>query len=156
MPRGLPVGTRAVAGSAHRAQRQRREVRVTSKMIAVRKVEEANLAWALIELAKQHLNTLDRNYAFAALGAGDTFEATHHIIKAVVAKRIPVRPEIAQQCLTWLDAYALHEQEHELHHLIESFLLPESIRGLALHASSHGRRHGTPFVSTRLTVSSRS
>lgn len=104
---------------------------ITSKVIAVRKVQEANLAWALIEVAKPHLNALDRNYAFVTMGAGDTFAAICHIIKVVVAKRIPLRPGLAQQCVTWLDAYAFHEQEHELRHLIESFLLPDSIRGLA-------------------------
>jgi len=42
-------------------------------VIAVQNVQETNLAWALIEVAKPHLNRLDRNYAFVATGAGDTF-----------------------------------------------------------------------------------
>jgi hypothetical protein len=103
-------------------------VTITRTVIEVRNVQEANLAWALIEAVKPHLDALDRNYSFVTIGAGDTFAAICHIIKVIAAKRIPLQRGLAQQCATWIDAYAFHEQEHDLRHLIEGFLLPDAIR----------------------------
>jgi hypothetical protein len=97
-------------------------------VIAVQNVQETNLAWALIEVAKPHLNRLDRNYAFVTTGAGDTFAAIHHLLKLIAAKGIPLRPSLVQLCVTWLDSYASHEEEPYLRRLIEGYLLPDAIR----------------------------
>ena len=100
-------------------------------MIAVQNVQETNLAWALIEVAKPHLNRLERNYAFVTTGAGDTFAAIHHLLKLIAAKGIPLRPQLVQRCVTWLDSYAFHDEEPYLRHLIEGHLLPDAIRVLS-------------------------
>jgi hypothetical protein len=99
-------------------------------VIAVQNVQETNLAWALIEVAKPHLNVLERNYAFVTTGAGDTFAAIHHLLKLIAAKGIPLRPTLVQLCVTWLDSYASHEEEQYLRRLVEGFLLPDAIRAL--------------------------
>ena len=94
-------------------------------------VQETDLAWALIEVAKPHLNRLDRNYAFVTAGAGDTFAAIHHLLKLIAAKGIPLQPSLVQLCVIWLDSYAFHDEEPYLRRLIEGFLLPDAIRGLS-------------------------
>jgi hypothetical protein len=100
-------------------------------VIAVQNVQETNLAWALIEVAKPHLNVVERNYAFVVTGAGDTFAAIHHLLKLIAVKGIPLRPRLVQLCVTWLDSYACHEEEPNLRRLIEGFLLPDAIRALS-------------------------
>jgi hypothetical protein len=95
-------------------------------------VQETDLAWALIEVAKPHLNRLERNYAFVATGAGDTFAAIHHLLKLIAAKGIPLPPSLVRLCVTWLDSYASHEEEPYLRRLIEGLLLPDAIRVLTV------------------------
>jgi len=99
-------------------------------VIAVQNVQETNLAWALIEVAKAHLNVLERNYVFVTTGAGDTFAAIHHLLKLIAVKGIPLRPSLVRLCVTWLDSYAFHDEEPYLRRLIEGFLLPDAIRAL--------------------------
>ena len=99
-------------------------------MIAVQNVQETNLAWALIEVAKPHLNVLERNYVFVTTGAGDTFAAIHHLLKLIAVKGIPLRPSLVRLCVTWLDSYAFHDEERHLRRLIEGFLLPDAVRAL--------------------------
>ena len=99
-------------------------------MIAVQNVQEMNLAWALIEVAKPHLNVLERNYVFVTTGAGDTFAAIHDLLKLIAAKGIPLRPSLVRLCVTWLDSYAFHDEEPYLRRLIEGFLLPDAMRAL--------------------------
>lgn len=99
-------------------------------MIAVQNLQEANLAWALVEIAKPHLNVLERNYAFVTIGAGDTFAAIHHLLKLVAVKRIPLPTRLVQLCVTWVDSYAFHEEEQSLRRIAEGFLLPGAVRAL--------------------------
>ena len=99
-------------------------------MIAVQNVEETNLAWALIEVAKPRLNVLERNYVFVTTGAGDTFAAIHRLLKLIAAKGIPLQPSLVRLCVRWLDSYAFHDEERYLRGLIEGFLLPDAIRAL--------------------------
>jgi hypothetical protein len=100
-------------------------------MIAMQNVQETDLSWALIEVAKPHLSRLERNYAFVTTGAGDTFAAIHHLLELIAAKGIPLRPGLVQLCVTWLDSYASHEEEPYLRRLIEGFVLPDVIRVLS-------------------------
>ena len=90
--------------------------------------EEANLAWALAEAAKPHLNTVERNNVFLAIGAGEPFAAICQLLKSIATKRIPVRPELVQRCRMWLSAYMGHEHERYLRRLIEDFLIQYAIR----------------------------
>jgi|GEM_PF-1291742 len=90
--------------------------------------EETNLAWALAEAAKPHLNTVERNDVFVAIGAGEPFAAICQLLKSIATTRIPVRPDLAQRCRMWLSAYMGHEDERYLRRLIEDFLIPCAIR----------------------------
>jgi hypothetical protein len=99
-------------------------------VIAVQNVQETNLAWALIEVVKPHLNVLERNYVFVTIGAGDTFAAIHLLLKLIAAKGIPLPPSLVRLCVTWLDSYAFHDEEPYLRRLIEGFLLPDAVRAL--------------------------
>jgi hypothetical protein len=67
-------------------------------VIAVQNVQETDLAWALIEVAKPHLNRLERNYAFVTTGAGDTFAAIHHLLKLIAVKGNPLSPSLVRLC----------------------------------------------------------
>ena len=88
---------------------------------------EANLAWALALAAKPHLDDLERNYTFVAIGAGETFAAIYTLLKWVAIKRIPVEPDLVRQCISWLDAYVGHRDERYLRRLIEHFVVPIAI-----------------------------
>ena len=90
-------------------------------------VQETDLAWALAEAVKPHLSALERNHVFGSIGAGDTFPAIRHLLTSVAIKRIPLRPDLVQQCTTWLHAYVGHNDERYLRRLIEDYLVPCSI-----------------------------
>jgi hypothetical protein len=70
-----------------------------------RRVHEANLAWALARAAEPHLDTVDHNDIFSAIGAGETFEAICRLLKFVAVKRIPVKPDLPFGCRSWLHGY---------------------------------------------------
>ena len=108
--------------------------------IAARNVQEADLAWALIEVAKPHMNAGERNFVFVAVGAGDTFAAIRSLINLIAVKRIPLRPHLLQLCTAWLDAYTLHDAHEQLRRVIEGFLVPISIQATA----AIGRRSAPP------------
>jgi hypothetical protein len=91
-------------------------------------VPGSDLAWALIDAAKPHLNTLERNYVFVTVGAGDTFAGVHQLLKLIAAKRIPLPPHLVMLCSTWLGPYAGHEEYEYLRRLIEGFLMPDAIK----------------------------
>ena len=90
-------------------------------------VQEINLAWALAEAVKPHLSAIERNRVFMAIGAGETFAAIRGLVKSVAVKRIALRPDLAQQCITWLHAYVGQDDERYLRRLIEGYLVPCSI-----------------------------
>ena len=87
-------------------------------------VAEADLAWALAEAAKPHLSAVERYDVFAAIGAGETFAAIRQLFSWVATKGIPVELVLVERCITWLHAYAGHEDERYLRRLIENFLIP--------------------------------
>jgi hypothetical protein len=91
---------------------------------------EADLAWDLALAAKPHLNVVERNGVFVAIGAGETFAVVTALVKWFAIKRIFVEPDLVRQCVSWLDGYVGHEDERYLRRLIEE--------------SSAGRRHLTP------------
>ena len=90
-------------------------------VIAMQNVEETNLAWALIDAAKPHLNATECEMIFIIVGAGDTFGAIRRLFKLFVTKQIPLRAELVKRCNAWLDAYACHEEEQYLRRLIAGF-----------------------------------
>ena len=114
-------------------------------------MQEITLAWALIDIAKPHMNAGERNYAFVTVGAGDTFAAIRHLVKLVAAKHIPLQPHLLQLCTAWADSYALHEEHECLVRLIEGVLMPDTIQASA----TIRRPPSTPKPRPLLTVTSR-
>jgi hypothetical protein len=100
-------------------------------VIVERPVHEANLAWAVAEAAKPYLSAVERNVVFVALGAGETFAAIRQLFRLVGIKRIPLGPDLLQQCRTCLHAYGGYEDERYLRRLIEESLIPYVIRSPA-------------------------
>ena len=96
-----------------------------------RLAHEANLAWALAQTAKPHLDVIERNDIFVAIGAGETFAAIRELLKWVAIKRIPVERDLVRRCVSWLDAYVGHEDERKLRLLIEDFVFPFAIQSSA-------------------------
>jgi hypothetical protein len=94
----------------------------------VQNVQEAKLAWALIEAAKPYMNTGERNYVFVTVGAGDTFAAIRSLINLVGAKRIPLHPHLVQLCATWLQGYAFHDEHETLRGVVEDVLRPNTVQ----------------------------
>ncbi|MUL68185.1 hypothetical protein BOO86_27190 [Mycobacterium sp. CBMA 234] len=95
-------------------------------------VQEANLAWSLIEAVKPQLDERERNHVFISVGAGDSFTAIRILVKLIAVKQIPLQPQVIQLCATWLEAYALHEDHERLQLLIEGFAPADKHRSLAL------------------------
>jgi hypothetical protein len=91
-------------------------------------VQETALAWALAEAVKPHLSAIERNHVFMAIGAGETFAAIRGLVRSIAVKRIALRPDLVQQCITWLHAYVGHKDERYLGRLVEGYLVPCSIR----------------------------
>jgi hypothetical protein len=91
-------------------------------------VHETSLAWALAQVTKPHLDAVESNDIFAAIGAGETFAAIRKLLKAVAIKRIPLEPDLLRRCVSWLHAYAGHDDERFLRRLIEGFVIPYAIR----------------------------
>ena len=90
-------------------------------------VQETALAWALAEAVKPHLSAIERDHVFVTIGAGDTFPAIRDLVKSAAVKRIALRPDLVQQCITWLHAYVGQGDERDLRRLIEDYLVPCSI-----------------------------
>lgn len=65
-------------------------------------VQETNLAWSLIDVAKPELDARERNHVFISVGAGDSFTSIRILLKLIAVKRIPVKAELVQLCDTWL------------------------------------------------------
>lgn len=91
-------------------------------------VQETAFAWALAEAVKPHLSAIERNHVFMAIGAGETFAAIRGLVRSIAVKRIALRPDLVQQCITWLHAYVGHKDERYLGRLVEGYLVPCSIR----------------------------
>jgi hypothetical protein len=85
---------------------------------------EINLAWALADAVKPHLNAVERSHLFVAIGAGETFPAIRHLLKLAAVRQVPVRPDLVQQCASWLRAYVGHTDERYLRHLIHAMATP--------------------------------
>jgi hypothetical protein len=106
----------------------KRDWNTKQAVIAVRNVQETNLAWALIEAANAHLHARQRNHVFVAIGAGDTFAAISLLLKLIGAMQILLPPHLVQQCAAWLDTYALHEEHEHLRSLIEGFSMSDPVQ----------------------------
>jgi hypothetical protein len=90
--------------------------------------DEADLAWTLALAVKPQLSAGEHNFIFVTIGAGDMFGAIRTLIKWVVIKRIPMTPDLARRCASWLDAYVGHNDERYLRRLVDDFLFPSTIQ----------------------------
>ncbi|BBZ56750.1 hypothetical protein [Mycolicibacterium phocaicum] len=86
-------------------------------------VQETNLAWSLIDVAKPELDARERNHVFISVGAGDSFTSIRILLKLIAVKRIPVKAELVQLCDTWLEAYVLHEDHERLRQVIDDLVV---------------------------------
>jgi hypothetical protein len=114
-------------------------------------VYETDLAWALVEVAKQHLAARERFRVFVIVGAGDTFAAISLLLGVFSARRIPLRSDLVQRCTKWLENYAGHEDEQLLRHLIDGYLMMPGAAG-ASPMVRFGRSVTTPKRSEPLPV----
>lgn len=97
-------------------------------MTVVRNIQETALAWALAEAAKSQLVVGERDVAFVAIGAGDTFGAIRHILSVVARKEIALPVPLVQMCIRWLDSYACHDEQDHLRRLMESTVIATNVR----------------------------
>jgi hypothetical protein len=93
-----------------------------------RLVREADLAWALAEATKPHLNTVERSHVYVAIGVGETFAAIKYLIALAAGKRIALPAELVQLCQRWLDVHIGQEDERYLRRHIEQVLIPYALR----------------------------
>ncbi len=123
-----------IVGIARR-QRQRQKARHSMSRFEherevrfARLVREADLAWALAEATKPHLNTVERSHVYVAIGVGETFAAIKYLIALAAGKRIALPAELVQLCQRWLDVHLGHEDERYLRRHIEQVLIPYALR----------------------------
>jgi hypothetical protein len=88
--------------------------------------EEAELAWALARVADPHLNAVERNRVYVAIGVGDIFGAIDFLIRAVVRQRLALPADLVVRFTAWLDVYAGHDDEPRLRALINQVKSPLS------------------------------
>ncbi|WP_131809940.1 hypothetical protein [Mycolicibacterium mucogenicum] len=105
-------------------------------------VQESNLAWSLMDVAKPELDSRERNHVFVCVGAGDAFTAIRILLKLIAVKEISLDPRLVQLCTSWLEAYVLHEDHERLQMIID---------GLAVTADNPG-----PPTTVRSPMCSRS
>ena len=123
-----------IVGIARR-QRQRQKARHSMSRFEhecevrfARLVREADLAWALAEATKPHLNTVERSHVYVAIGVGETFAAIKYLIALAAGKRIALPAELVQLCQRWLDVHIGQEDERYLRRHIEQVLIPYALR----------------------------
>ena len=68
-------------------------------------VLETHLAWTLAEAVKPYMTVDERHNVFVAIGSGETFAAIRGLFNSVAIKRIALRPDLVQECITWLQTY---------------------------------------------------
>lgn len=113
-------------------------------MIVKRLVDETKLAWSVVEAARPYLSDNERNAAYVALGAGDTFTAIRQLFRSVEINRIPLEPDLLQQCRTWLHGYRGHEDERYLRRVIEESFIPYLIAASATRRASRAPARPKP------------
>jgi hypothetical protein len=91
-----------------------------------RLMHEADLAWTLALAVKPHLDTVERNDIFVALGAGDTFSAMRRLLRLVAVKKICIGQELVPQCISWLEGHIQHDGQY-FRRLIESRVSPQAV-----------------------------
>jgi hypothetical protein len=88
----------------------------------------ADLAWALADAAKPHVNGAERSDVYIALGLNETFVAIRNLITSAADKGIALPADLIDGCHDWLDVHIGHEDERYLRGLVEQVLSPYAIR----------------------------
>jgi hypothetical protein len=91
-------------------------------------VRPADLAWALADAAKPHLDAAERSHVYVSIGLDETFAAIRDLITSAADKRIALPADLIDRCHDWLDVHLDHEEERYLRGLVEQVLSPYAIR----------------------------
>jgi hypothetical protein len=91
-------------------------------------VRPADLAWALADAAKPHLDAAERSHVYVSIGLDETFAAIRDLITSAADKRIALPADLIDRCHDWLDVHVDHEEERYLRGLVEQVLSPYAIR----------------------------
>lgn len=82
------------------------------------RVVEAELTWALAEVAGAHLDVAERNNLYVAIGIGETFFAIGLLTAAIVRNDLAISGNLVTRLHAWLDSYCGHDDELRLRDLI--------------------------------------
>lgn len=90
-------------------------------------MDEVRLAWELAAVAHGHLNVVEHNKVYAAIGAGDTFVAIAMLVRKLVAAELAVGSDLAARLSGWLVSYSNHPDECHLRVLIGEMRIAQGI-----------------------------
>lgn len=76
------------------------------------------VAWELAATAHPHLNRVDADRIYIAIGVGDTFEAIEALLAVIARDRIPLSHDLAGVVASWLDCYRGQAAEPRLRGLL--------------------------------------
>jgi hypothetical protein len=71
---------------------------------------EGNLAWELVEQARDCLDEEERHVAFVHLGVGDYPPVYRCVLNAVARERMPLAAHTIGRLKAWADAYDMHRE----------------------------------------------
>ena len=71
---------------------------------------EGNLAWELVEQARDCLDDEERHVAFVHLGVGDYPPVYRCVLKAVARERMPLSAQMIERLKAWADVYDRHRE----------------------------------------------
>lgn len=81
---------------------------------------ESDLAWQLADAISPVLADDDRAHLYAAIGAGESYDAVDTALETIARDRIPLSPELIAKLLAWVDAYVHSTDAARLRHLLRT------------------------------------
>lgn len=99
------------------------------------------VAWELAAVARPHLNRVDADRIYIAIGVGDTFEAIDALLTVIARDRIPLDRDVVAAVVSWLDCYRGQEAAARLRRLLAEadIISPRGVPALE-------ERFGPPFI----------
>jgi hypothetical protein len=94
-------------------------------------VDEVRLAWELAAIAGGHLDAVEHNEVYVAIGAGDTFVAIGMLMRKLAAAELAVGSDLAARLSGWLVSYSDHPDVRHLCGLIDRLSIVEARPGYA-------------------------
>lgn len=80
---------------------------------------ESNVAWALAQVARPHLDTINRGKVFVAIGAGDMFEVIRDLLRLLSSQNVSISEDLGRQCRAWLTGYTGCKGVRDLQGLVD-------------------------------------